>query len=99
MVKITPTLSASDRVDPRPRIELVSITMSDGGQQTVYRPGGATASDIQVDAQGQIFLRADRLGSGSGRVYTLLFKATNASGNSSTATATVSVPHDKSDKK
>lgn len=41
-------------------------------------------------------LRADRLGSGTGRVYTLNATATDLAGNVATATATCSVPHDMS---
>jgi hypothetical protein len=40
-------------------------------------------------------LRADRLGSGSGRIYTLIATATDGAGNKATATATVIVPHDQ----
>jgi len=37
-------------------------------------------------------LRAERAGSGDGRVYTITFSVTDASGNVATATATVFVP-------
>jgi hypothetical protein len=33
------------------------------------------------------------MSNGNGRVYTITFKVTDASGNVSTATATVTVPH------
>jgi hypothetical protein len=39
-------------------------------------------------------LRAKRLGTGNGRVYTVTYTATDASGNSAIASATVTVPHD-----
>ena len=38
-------------------------------------------------------LRAEREGNGDGRVYTITFKVTDASGNVSRATATVFVRH------
>jgi uncharacterized repeat protein (TIGR01451 family) len=38
-------------------------------------------------------LRKDRNGGGDGRVYRIYFKVTDASGNATTATATVTVPH------
>jgi len=44
---------------------------------------------------GQLFLRAERSGNSDGRVYTITYEATDASGNSTTATATVEVPHNQ----
>jgi len=41
-------------------------------------------------------LRAERLGGGTGRIYTITYTASDASGNTATATATVTVPHDMS---
>ena len=39
-------------------------------------------------------LRADRVGDGSGRVYTIAIRCTDAAGNSTRKTVTVRVPHD-----
>jgi hypothetical protein len=41
------------------------------------------------------FLRAERDGSGPGRVYTLTYAGTDRAGNARTCTATVTVPHDR----
>ena len=41
-------------------------------------------------------LRADRLGSGNGRVYTLTATASDLAGNTKISTATCTVPHDQS---
>jgi hypothetical protein len=41
------------------------------------------------------FLRAERDGSGPGRVYTLTYAGTDRAGNALTCTATVTVPHDR----
>jgi pectinesterase len=41
-------------------------------------------------------LRAERGGSGAGRVYTVTYRATDAAGNSGQAAAIVTVPHDAS---
>jgi hypothetical protein len=40
-------------------------------------------------------LRADGLGTGSGRVYTINTVATDAAGNTMSATSTCTVPHDQ----
>jgi hypothetical protein len=40
-------------------------------------------------------LRADRDGSGDGRVYTITFRVRDAVGNTTFATAQVQVPHDQ----
>jgi len=57
---------------------------------------GNTSGDIvlQEDAAHTLFLRAERDARGSGRVYTLTFRGSDASGNTVTATAHVLVPHD-----
>jgi len=39
-------------------------------------------------------LRADRAASGPGRIYTITIRATDAAGNTNTATVQVPVPHD-----
>ena len=41
-------------------------------------------------------LRADRLGRGNGRIYTVTYTAKDNTGNVTTHTATVTVPHDQS---
>ncbi|MDQ6609429.1 MAG: family 10 glycosylhydrolase [Bacteroidota bacterium] len=53
--------------------------------------------DYQVLDNHTVKLRAERLGSGNGRIYTITITATDASGNVSTETVTVLVPHDHSD--
>ncbi|MBI2887108.1 MAG: hypothetical protein HYY02_07855 [Chloroflexi bacterium] len=60
---------------------------------------GDTANDIQGWAVGTSdtsgMLRAERSGSGNGRVYRLFYTATDNAGNSASCSATVSVPHDR----
>ena len=101
MVSVTPTVNATDNCDPSPSYSLVSIVMNEGDETDTFDPeydytqgDGNTDDDIQVDENGNIFLRAERSGKSDGRVYTLTYKAMDSSGNSSTATATVTVPHD-----
>ena len=60
---------------------------------------GSTVHDIQgwlvgtADVLGQ--LRAERSGSGTGRIYTFSYSGKDASGKKATATCTVTVPHDQ----
>lgn len=57
---------------------------------------GSTLDDIILACgSGTAQVRAERLGNGDGRVYTLVFEFTDASGNATTATCTVGVPHDQ----
>ena len=53
---------------------------------------GNTVNDIQIASNCKsVQLRSVRAGTGDGRVYTITFKVTDSSGNSSTATAKVIV--------
>ena len=56
---------------------------------------GNTASDWQVINPHQVQLRAERSGKGSGRIYTIAVTCTDPSGNSSTASATVTIAKSK----
>jgi hypothetical protein len=50
-----------------------------------------------VDAH-HVKLRAERLGSGNGRIYAITITCTDAAGKSSSQAVEVSVPHDQSKK-
>ena len=52
---------------------------------------GDTAADWQITGPNTATVRAERSGSGSGRVYTLTVRCTDPSGNASTGTTTVAV--------
>jgi hypothetical protein len=52
---------------------------------------GDTAPDIVI-AGGVVQLRAERSGSGSGRIYTIVARASDLAGNSTLATASCTVP-------
>jgi hypothetical protein len=93
LVPVTATVSVSDRCDPAVSFQLLSIASNEPDNGL---GDGDTPGDIQGAALGtadtSFALRAERSGAGSGRIYTVLYRATDGSGNSSLATATVIVP-------
>jgi hypothetical protein len=95
MVLITPSWEVSDNCDEWPEVTLVSITSSE--EDNAKGDGdGDTTGDILVDPNdGSIYLRAERTGSGSGRIYTITYEAVDDSGNVTVGSATVTVPHDQ----
>ena len=82
--------------DPQPSIVLTSI-VSDEPDDALGNGDGNTTDDIEQAAIGtpdfNFRLRAERAGSGDGRVYTVTYTATDACGLSTAAAATVLVPH------
>ena len=98
MKDIIATIIVSDICDPTPVISLVSIESNEPDDA----PGGSdgnTVNDIQNADMGtddrEFQLRAERNSHGSGRIYTITYSATDASGNYDIATATVTVPHNR----
>ncbi len=85
------TLVATDAVDPHPNVELVSVTSDEADEGL---GDGDTKNDIVIQGDFNFKLRAERSGLGEGRTYTITYKVTDASGNSTTAKVTVFVPHD-----
>jgi hypothetical protein len=73
---------------------VVSVTSN---EPSPARKGhGAKNADWAFDADGlTLKLRAERLGKGQGRVYTILVACTDEAGNTVTKTASVSVPHQR----
>lgn len=96
LVAARATVNAGDACG-NPSVVLVSITSNEPDDA----PGsqdGSTLFDIQGAAPGtpdfDFKLRAERSELGSGRVYTVVYRATDGSGNSALGTAFVSVPLD-----
>ncbi len=102
LVLITPTIGVTDNCDIQPEVRLTSIIMNEGDETNTYDAAfdtwtgdGHTLDDIQIDENGNIYLRAERRGTGEGRFYQITYTATDAAGNTSTATAIVKVPHNQ----
>ena len=53
-----------------------------------------TCDDIQLQGPATVGLRAERTGSGDGRVYTIVYELHDQSGNTTQGTVKVEVPHD-----
>ncbi|HEX5949726.1 MAG TPA: lamin tail domain-containing protein [Actinomycetota bacterium] len=83
------TISVSDDADPDPTVELVSVTSNEPDDGPA---DGNTVNDIEIVDDDTFRLRAERSEIGSGRIYTITFRAADACGNVTIATATVTVP-------
>ena len=78
--------------DPSPQITFVSITSNEPDNGI---GDGNTTNDIVIIDDFTFKLRAERSGTGSGRIYTVTYKATDASGNYVIASVTIEVPHNQ----
>jgi len=98
LIPITATVGASDTCDASPTVTLVSITsnepdngLGDGDQPNDIQAIGGGPIPFGTDVR-WFLLRAERSGMGSGRVYTVTYATKNASGNTVSASAKVTVP-------
>src|SRR5262245_28390190 len=93
LVLVTATLAATDTCDASPAIRLVSITSNepDNGLGDGDQPQDIQGAAFGTDDR-QFLLRNERSGTGRGRIYTITYSATDASGNTTLRQATVTVP-------
>ncbi len=92
MVLVNATLNSSDAASGIASVVLTSITSN---EQDI------DPSDIQADLgtpATSFSLRAERLGNGTGRIYTITYTAIDNAGNQTVTSVTVTVPHDQSGK-
>jgi len=98
MVPVALSASAQDECDPAPQVMWSGVASSEPDDS----PGngdGHTQDDIEAalpaPPTAQIALRAERGGAGTGRVYTVVATAQDASGNTEESSLSVFVPHDQ----
>jgi len=84
-------VDADDNFDPDPVVELVAVTSS---QPDDGLGDGDTPDDIVILNDFTFKLRAERMGTDEDRIYTIIYSVTDACGNVTFVTATVTVPHD-----
>jgi uncharacterized repeat protein (TIGR01451 family) len=102
METVVATVTVSDNCDPNPSVRLISITSNE--PESGFLGNGDKSPDIDGAAIGTddrtFELRSERgTGKGStGRVYTVTYRVTDISGNSSDQIATVTVPTSNSGK-
>jgi hypothetical protein len=85
MVAVTVQASAQDACTAAPSCAIQKVTANEPIDD------GA----VEITGPLSLKLRAERLGGGSGRVYTIEISCRDAAGNAATTTATVTVPHDQ----
>lgn len=93
MVPVEVKVDVRDDQDPQPTVKLISVASNEADNGL---GDGDTGEDIQDASIGtddrKLALRAERSGTGTGRIYTLTYEARDAAGNTSTASVTVTVP-------
>ena len=94
LVTVRADIHISDVCDANTPVKLVSIMSNEPDNEK--EGDGNTANDIQGADLGtddrEFQLRAERSGKGNGRIYTIIYEATDASGNRTLSQTTVTVP-------
>jgi hypothetical protein len=91
MVAVTVTPTVADEVDPSPSSRIVAVSSSEA-QAGLWK--NDIGPDWEITGPLTLNLRAERVGSGPGRVYTITVESRDRSGNASTKSVNVVVPHD-----
>jgi len=89
MVPVTVIGLATDAVDVIVFTRIISVTSNEPVDGT---GDGDTARDWEITGPFTVNLRAERAGTGTGRVYTITVEARDRAGNVSTGSVNVNVP-------
>jgi hypothetical protein len=81
MMPVKISVTASDICDSNPKSKIISVTSNEPG-----------AGQYEITGDLTLNVQSDRLGTGNGRVYTIVVQAVDASGNAATKSVTVTVP-------
>jgi len=84
MVAVTLSADVVDSCDPSPVFRIVQVTSNE--------PLTSSAPDWEITGEQTLNLRAERLGKGKGRLYTIVVQSEDPSGNISFASVYVTVP-------
>ncbi len=85
MVPVNVMVDAVDNCDPSPVARITNVICNE--------PQNPLAPDWQITGAQSLNLRAERLGEGHGRIYTIVVQCKDLSGNVSTASVDVTAPH------
>jgi rhamnogalacturonan endolyase len=89
MVAVSLTAALVDLIDPAPTARIVDVSSNEPVEGS---DDGNTTPDWTITGPLTLELRAERSGTGTGRVYTITVEGTDAAGNTTRQTITVSVP-------
>jgi hypothetical protein len=93
MIGVTDLVASASSCDGTVNINSVVIDHVTSDEVENGNGDGNTLNDIVIACNRKsVQLRAERNGSGDGRVYTIYFKVTDSFGHSTTVSATVTVP-------
>ncbi len=85
LIPVNLIVDAVDNCDPSAEVRIVNVSSNE--------PQNPLAPDWQITGAQSLDLRAERLGKGQGRIYTIVVQCKDASGNLTTASVDVSVQH------
>ena len=89
LVPVTVVVVATDNLAPAPVCTVTGVTSN---EPQTSREEDDVPNDWLITGPLSVSLRAERLGKGTGRVYTIAVSCRDAAGNATTASMTVSVP-------
>ncbi len=95
MVQVTVTGFVNDNCDPAPKLKIIDVTSNE--PENGFGDGD-TSPDWILTGDMTLSLRAERVGNGTGRTYTILVQGTDHVGNTSTGAVLVFVPNNKKKK-
>jgi len=93
LVDLIVSYNVTDNCDPS---SAITCTLSMSSNEPINGTGdGDTTPDWEIVDAHHLRLRAERAGSGNGRIYTITITCTDSAGNSSSQSVTVRVPRDQ----